>query len=68
MELYLFVGKAIALSILNGGPGPTFFSPLSIDYLFGGITKVKPSVDDIPDMLIQDKISKVYLFMCLCTV
>ncbi len=25
-ELYLFVGKIIALSVLNGGPGPTFFA------------------------------------------
>lgn len=59
----------IALSILHGGPGPVFFAPVVVDYLFGGISAVKPSVDDVPDEDIQLKIRKVccsqfYLAAC----
>ena len=58
-ELYLYVGRMIALSILHGGPGPVFFAPVIVDYLFGGISAVKPSVDDVPDEDLQLKIRKV---------
>lgn len=49
----------IALSILHGSPGPVFFAPVIVDYLFGGISAVKPSVDDVPDEDLQLKIRKV---------
>lgn len=57
--MYLFIGKIIALSILHGGPGPVFFAPVVVDYLFGGITMVKPCVEDVPDPLLQSKLRKV---------
>lgn len=59
-ELYLYVGRMIALSILQGGPGPVFFAPVIVDYIFGGISAVKPSVDDVPDEELQLKIRKVH--------
>ena len=49
----------IALSIINGGPGPVFFSSTVVDYLFGGISSVTPSIDDVPDVEVQAKIRKV---------
>ena len=58
-ELYLYVRRMIALSILHGGPGPVFFAPVIVDYLFGGISAVKPSVDDVPYDDLQLKIRKV---------
>lgn len=60
-EIYYFVGKAIVLSILNGGPGPTFFSPLIVEYLFRGMADMKqPCVSDVPDPELRDKISMVW--------
>ena len=56
---FLAVGKMIALSILYGGPGPAFFAPSVIDYLFGGLSMVTPLVEDIPDTATQDKIKQV---------
>ena len=50
----------IALSILHGGPGPVFFSPVVIDYLFGGISAVKPSFEDVLEEELQSKIRKVH--------
>ena len=56
----MFVGKVIAMSIVNGGPGPTFLSPV-----IGGVSAVKPSVEDILDHEIQTKISKVWVVALL---
>ena len=58
-ETILYIGKIIALSILHGGPGPVFFSPAIVDYLFGGMSAVMPSIDDVPDINLQLKIKKV---------
>ena len=32
-EMYMYIGRMVALSILHGGPGPVFFAPVVIDYL-----------------------------------
>ena len=49
----------IALSILHGDPGPVFFAPVVIDYLFGGIAGVKACcVEDVPDRVIQTKLRR----------
>ena len=58
-ELYLCIGRLIALSILHGGPWPVFFAPVIVDYLFGGIGAVKPSVEDVPDQQPKCMIKKV---------
>ncbi len=55
------VGKIVALSVINGGPGPIFFAPAIIDYLFGGITAVKTDIHDVPNASLQRKIKKVCL-------
>ena len=34
-------------------PGPVFFAPVVIDYLFGGISAVKACVEDVPDRVVQ---------------
>lgn len=59
--MFLAVGRMIALSILNGGPGPTFLSPAVVDYLFGGISTVKAQIEDVPDMLTREKLRQVLL-------
>ena len=50
----------ITLSILHGGPGPVFFAPVIVDYLFGGISAVKPCIEDVPNEALQLKIKKVF--------
>ena len=51
----------MALSIMYGGPGPSFLAPVVIEYLFGGIAmaSVEASVDDVPDEKLKEKILKV---------
>lgn len=63
--MYLAVGKMITLSILHGGPGPVFFAPVVIDYLFGDIAGVKACVEDVPDRVIQSKLKRVGSYTCM---
>ena len=58
-ELYLIMGKMIALSIIHGGPGPSFFCQSVVDYLFHGLGGVHANVDEIPDHSTQDLVQKV---------
>ena len=53
----------IAMSVIHGGPGPTFFTPAVADYLIGGVSSVKPNMSDIPDLEIQSKIKKVAMYV-----
>ena len=46
-------------SIVHRGPGPHFFAPSVVDYLFGGLSAVKPCIEDVPDDAIREKIRKV---------
>ena len=63
-ELFLMVGKMIALSILHGGPGPVFFARCVIDYMFGGIANVSACIQDIPHLQIQSLIQRVCTCAC----
>ena len=59
-DLFLVVGKMIALSIIYGGPGPMFFANPVIDYLLRIQAKFTASVEDVPDATIRSKINKVH--------
>lgn len=57
------MGVFIVMSLMQGGPGPTFFAPSVVDYLFGGTEAVKGCIDDIPDIEICEKLHKVNIPM-----
>ena len=56
-QTFVHIGKIIALSLLYGGPAPSFFSPAVADYIVYGILKVKASVNDVPE--VRKKLSNV---------
>ena len=58
-EMYLCMGKMIALSVVHGGPGPSFFAESVVAYLFCGLSGVTAKVDDVPDTSIRDQLKKV---------
>ena len=58
-ELYLCMGKMIALSIVHGGPGPSFFAECVVDYIFNGLGSVSARIVDIPDASIKERIQNV---------
>ena len=39
--------------------GQCFFAPVVVDYLFGGISAVRPTIADVPDEKLQLKIKQV---------
>ena len=54
---YYVVGKALALSIMHGGPAPGFFARSVFDYIAYGSTQARP--DDVPDKAVRDSLMKV---------
>ena len=57
-KTYLYVGQMIVVSLLHGGPGPSFFSKAVADYFTFGQSGVSPSRDDVPDVSVQKSIEK----------
>ena len=53
----------IAVSILNGGPGPSCFSHAVADYLTYGLKKVKATTEDVSDTAVQEKLKLVCVHM-----
>ena len=58
-ELYFCIGRMIALSIVHGGPGPSFFAESVINYIFNGLGAVCAKIVEIPDASIRQRIQKV---------
>jgi hypothetical protein len=57
-ELFVIVGKFIVLSVLHGGPGPSFFSRSVVNYIFHGLP-VYPGIDEIPSVDVQEVVLKI---------
>lgn len=58
-DRYLIAGRAIAVSLVHGGPPPRFLSPTLFACLIGGPEAAKPVLDDIADSDIRDQVKKV---------
>ena len=56
---YIYLGAILAVSIVHGGPAPAFFCSAVADFVAFGMSRVKPSFEDIPDMYVRESISKV---------
>ena len=58
-EYYAF-GQLTALGILQGSPGPKYFSKTVVDYIFSGCAEnLQPTVDEIPNTDIKDCLQKL---------
>ncbi len=62
---FYHVGQMIAVSLVHGGPSPSFFSDTVADYIANGMTGLKPSVSSVPDPEMQSKIAKVCTCQCI---
>ena len=56
---YQHVGEMIAVSLVNGGPAPSFFAPSVVEYIVHGMSKVKATVSEVPSQRIKNKLEKV---------
>lgn len=58
-KLYRYIGEAIVMSVTQGGPGPMCFASSVVDYLQGGIERVRPRLDDVPNEMVKELLRKV---------
>lgn len=56
-EHYALIGRCIGLSLLNGGSGPHFLSPVVVSYLLGD--ELDLPVDEVTDFDVREGIIKV---------
>ena len=59
---YQEVGRFFAMSILQGGPPPSFLAPTIAHYILYGSVGLQAQICDIPDNEIQAKVQKVCIF------
>ena len=57
------VGEVLAVSLAQGGPSPTFFSPWSYSYLCGG--KIDLNSSAVEDQQLRELIAKVCHALCI---
>ena len=53
----------MAMSIVNGGPGPQCFSNAVADYVCYGMSKVRATIADVPDSNVQQQLRLVCEFI-----
>ena len=58
-KTYFYVGYIPSISLVHGGPAPSFFAEPVADYILYGLEKVKVSIADIQDRAIKRKLQKV---------
>ena len=56
---FKYIGQMIAVSVVQGGPGPQCLSPAVVDYLSYGIEKILATSEDVPDTEIKYKLKMV---------
>nr|XP_055051747.1 uncharacterized protein LOC129437569 isoform X2 [Misgurnus anguillicaudatus] len=56
-DRYYLIGKAIAISMVHGGPSPGFFSPTLFECIING--NVSPTIGDVNDFDLQANITKI---------
>ena len=58
-KTYFYVGQMLSMSLIHGGPMPSFFADPIADYIVHGIEKVNVGVTDVQDEMIRMKLQKV---------
>ena len=58
-KTYFYVGQILSITLVHGGPAPSFFVEPIADYILYGLEKVKVSIADVQDKVIKRKLQKV---------
>ena len=58
-KTYFYVGQALSMSLVHGGPAPAFFAEPVVDYILFGLEKVKVGISDVEDSTIKRRLQKV---------
>ncbi|MED6240040.1 hypothetical protein ATANTOWER_015161 [Ataeniobius toweri] len=58
-DKYFLAGRAIAINLVHGGPAPRFLSPVLFASLVGGPNTACPTLKDVTDADLHEKLKKV---------
>ena len=58
---FYVIGKLIATCLVQGGQPPACFAAAAAEYLTYDEVKCDPSLEDIPDSIVQQKLLQVYI-------
>ncbi len=58
-KTYFYIGQVLALSLVHGGPTPSFFAKPVAQYIINGLDKVEANIYDIQDSDLREKLTKV---------
>ena len=61
-QTYCYVGKMVAVSLIHGGPAPTFLAPSVVDYVIKGIQGADPEVKEVPNLQVRSKLEVGIMF------
>lgn len=63
---FRMAGSLMALSVVQGGPTPSFLSDTMVQYLSGNKKYMQASIDQVPDAEIQEKLRMVHSLIIIC--
>ena len=58
-KTYFHVGQILSITLVHGGPAPSFFAQPIADYILYGLDKVKVSITDVQNVVIKRRLQKV---------
>lgn len=58
-QTYRHVGQMMAVSLIHGGPAPTFLAPSVISYIIKGIQGAEPDIQEVPNTHVRKKLEEV---------
>ena len=64
-QTYYYIGQMMAVSLIHGGPAPTFLAPSVVDYIIKGIRGADPQVKEVPNLHVRSKLNEVRIVFCL---
>ena len=62
-KTYFYIGQMLALSLLHGGPAPSFFCGAVGSYLVNGMSRVKAEIADVPNKSMRVKLVEVHIYL-----
>ena len=61
-QTYCYIGQMMAMSLIHGGPAPTFLAPSVVDCVIIGIRGADPDVKEVPNLQVRSKLEVVIMF------
>lgn len=62
-KTYCCIGQMLAVSLLHGGPSPSFFCGAVSNYLVNGMSRVKAEITDVPNKSMRVKLIEVHIYL-----